>query len=725
MELQYLEDDELWYELALRQISVTNPDRMELLEQELRRERKREVPPPSDASRLTRQTVRKELADCDAKLTVIAFEIHQAMQEMDEQMLTRSQSRLQHIDGRIRRLWAFAPEHADVQQLMARAEEVNQHISSAHDSSGAGESALDASLAAVVMAEPWPPTNHRLRRSVTPAPAAAHADPSSAVEGGASALSKVVSEAHGGAIPKVPPASVVHRTTGLPSSLLMPLVSAKESAVVPATAHKATPKIDELLSLDHSTQQRPAQKPYQPLNWVPLSDDLADELIGIAVPAAQGAHPGSEQSMSKIVQLQEALRQAIQDERDQRQRSFALSQVAAPSRGPPAHNAAPFAQTSVFAQQGGEPGASQAAPGHGAWQPYAGGAPRTNDHAQGGVRPPGDGAGQRMHQWSLRFDGREGGLPADDFIFRVERQAQLYGVAPGSLVIGFALLLQGKAEEWYWTYQRQYRNATWRQLRDAFIERYAPYRESDYDIRAKMDQRRQRPGERFGDFCQDVEVMSVRLAYPMSQGELVEMLRRNMNMTLRKALWRINTASVDVLRAECAEYERQFKAADDHRMQLIRNAKVHEIQHVEERYSQVPVQQETWDEFESCVHVDAVQQGPPNRHDLVICWNCKDIGHAHAQCPVVQTRLFCYTCGAEGITSKDCSRCSLNGPKTGMAAQSRSSQQRPPIQIARHPASQHPAAPATPTIHQANQASNATTAPRPASHPNAFRTTPQ
>lgn len=76
--------------------------------------------------------------------------------------------------------------------------------------------------------------------------------------------------------------------------------------------------------------------------------------------------------------------------------------------------------------------------------------------------------GHRIHQWSLRFDSGANGLHADDFIFRVERQAQLYGVANRTLVIGIGDLLRDRAAQWFWTYQKQNKNATWEQLKSAF-----------------------------------------------------------------------------------------------------------------------------------------------------------------------------------------------------------------------------------------------------------------
>lgn len=238
MELRHLKDDELRFEMALRQINPGDPDRIEMLERAMRRERRREVPPPNDT---TRQSIRQEVAECDAKLTMIASDIHEAMRTADDGLLTKGQSRLHHVDGRIRRLWAFAPEQAIVQQLMARVEEVNQHSVAARDMSSAGDSAAgEESLAAIDTEEPWPAPSHRLRRSITPAPI----PPITATlvdEGGAAALpSEEPEQARGGAIPKTTSASTSHDSIGLPGRLLAPLLEPEAAMKTAPLAYPRT-----------------------------------------------------------------------------------------------------------------------------------------------------------------------------------------------------------------------------------------------------------------------------------------------------------------------------------------------------------------------------------------------------------------------------------------------------------------------------------------------------
>lgn len=269
--------------------------------------------------------------------------------------------------------------------------------------------------------------------------------------------------------------------------------------------------------------------------------------------------------------------------------------------------------------------------------------------------------GHRIHQWPLRFEGGTQGLDADDFVFRVERQAQLNGVSTQALVIGIGNLLTGRANQWYWTYQRRYPQATWEEFKAAFIGRYAPHKDTDFEMMAKIEKRRQRFGESFNNFCQDIEAFAVRLRRPLPEDELVAVLRRNMAIYLRKALWREEVESVDRLLQACSEYE-QLCQEEEQVAIAKRPMRVHELKN-EPPPAQVPYHElyathETTEEptnaYISALGADA------NKDNLTICWNCKEMGHSFVQCGLPQQRAFCFSCGLSGVIKAQCPRCSEN-----------------------------------------------------------------
>lgn len=280
-------------------------------------------------------------------------------------------------------------------------------------------------------------------------------------------------------------------------------------------------------------------------------------------------------------------------------------------------------------------------------------------------RPRGEARGMqggfKILKWPLRFSGAADALPIDEFLFRVERMAQLDGVTQAALVIGVGALLTDRAAQWYWTNQRKPGEQTWGELKQAFIRRYRPQRESDHDIRAMIEGRKQRVGEHFGDFCQDIEALAVRLMRRMPEDELVEIMRRNMLMSLRKAMWRTPVRSVDELMQACGEFEvlcqeeeRQMRAAKRYGGQ----GRVNEVEYGEADAEWLDGT-DAVASYEGDQYVDAMQRSG-GRAELMICWNCKDLGHLFSQCKIPLQSRFCFSCGLSGVLKSECPKCAGN-----------------------------------------------------------------
>lgn len=304
---------------------------------------------------------------------------------------------------------------------------------------------------------------------------------------------------------------------------------------------------------------------------------------------------------------------------------------------------------------------------------------------QGGAGFPG---GHRIHNWSLRYDGGANGLEAEDFVFRVERQAQLYGVANRTLVIGIGELLRGRAAQWYWTFQREHGQATWNQLKEAFLRRYAPNRESDLVIRSKIESRKQQQGESFNDFCQDVEALNVRLIQRLSTKELVEVLHQNMVLSLRKAFFRERPDTVDEMLRLCSEYEKLCEE-EAHQAGYRRQKQVSEV--FSDQFQLYEPSMQHRSEYDMVNNRIEALKVSEDRNNLMVCWNCKDLGHVFTQCPQQKRSIFCYSCGMSGVLKSECQKCSLNGRKGQMSAVvSRPSQHTQP-RLLSHPATMNAA----------------------------------
>lgn len=559
MELNHLAQDELDYEMTIRNIGVNMSDRLGRLQRILDSEATGEVDDPLDTARLTRCSVSKELRECEIKVRQLADVLENAFREVNEELVECGMSRLAHVAGRIRRLLSFAPDHAAILRLNARVKELGNQAVDARDSFGSGEH--EANIDDAELAGAWGPLQTQTTSQVDEQPAS-------------------------GTRPKTT------QKSSTPSKLTN----------------------NGFQNLPKCNQQRPSQGRQSLPDRVSM--EHRDQLDPKLVP-----------------RVRRFFDTAIIDARQTTERESQRSQP------PPyfSNRSEPYIdQRSTFSQQGNL----------------------------------GLAGGHCIHKWTLRFDGSPKSLEAEDFVFRAERQAQLYGVTQRALVIGIGNLLAGRAAQWYWTYQRQVEDATWDEFKQAFLRRYAPHRQSDYEIRSKIENRRQQQGESFNDFCQDIEALEVRLIRRMAEAELVEILRRNMSMSLRKALWKENTRTVDDLLQYCSEYELLCNE-EEKQMGHRKSWRVNEVMHREQQGRHfAQSMQPTNSMDDGCDPQVEAMKLAGNPGELAICWNCSDIGHVFSQCPHRQMAVFCFTCGKKDVISVNCPKCSVNSRRGQPTAES-------------------------------------------------------
>lgn len=150
--------------------------------------------------------------------------------------------------------------------------------------------------------------------------------------------------------------------------------------------------------------------------------------------------------------------------------------------------------------------------------------------------------------------------------------------------------------------------------------------------------------------------MAIRLTHRMQQGEIVEVLKRNMSPGLRKALLRDTIETVDDLLRLCGQYERMCR--EDEKIAVRRRqGRVSEI--VNEEQWNRSAYQKNISNFcdETPLQIESMRVSDANRSELAICWNFKEMGHLNSQCPQNQCSVFCFKCGMDGVITVTCPRC--------------------------------------------------------------------
>lgn len=294
------------------------------------------------------------------------------------------------------------------------------------------------------------------------------------------------------------------------------------------------------------------------------------------------------------------------------------------------------------------------------------------------------GLSHALARWSVRYGGGKRDLPIDEFFFRVENLAAADNIPANSLVMGLHCLLVDNAADFYWVQRRKNPDSTWVQLKNSMVAHFAR-QDNDFELRKFIMSKRQGGREEFGEFSLAIECLAARLTRPMDDAELLEILRQNMSPQLQDRLLMHNFISLDQLKSACQKYERMWARQNDHGKETRFSGRLAELgynvaenetnhaisnsQHMNE--SVINNAGTESQDFE----VAAINRRPAQRpnSDLLVCWNCDDIGHVFMDCQSPNRNIFCYGCGTKNVYKPKCPKCSPGNSHLGgnIAARSR------------------------------------------------------
>lgn len=265
-----------------------------------------------------------------------------------------------------------------------------------------------------------------------------------------------------------------------------------------------------------------------------------------------------------------------------------------------------------------------------------------------------------MSKWRVAFTGKPDEITVEEFIFRIEMLAESGGVPTSQLAAGLHLLLGGRAESWYWLFRRKNPTTSWYHLREAMRNEFR-LQKTDFEIRKEIEARKQGNREPFSDYRLDVEKLVAKMRNPVSDEELIEMLRRNMNNRLQNFLLLHRVNSGDELQGLCRMYENLWTQT---------TSQGHVVQPIRKQVNELRTDEDS--ESEELDFIEALQRPvTPRRQDQrlqvplanegiskpIYCWNCTSSGHTFKGCHIPQSRFFCYGCGKPNVVKVRCPNC--------------------------------------------------------------------
>ena len=260
-----------------------------------------------------------------------------------------------------------------------------------------------------------------------------------------------------------------------------------------------------------------------------------------------------------------------------------------------------------------------------------------------------------IQNWHLKFDGSSNGMRSTEFIYRVKALTQeCFNGNFSAICSNLNILLAGKAREWYWRYHKKVDYIEWEPFCKALCYQYKDHK-TDSDIREEISLCKQKPGESFETYFDNITAIADKLTIPMPETELIERTIRNLRSDIRHELLYVQVDSIAQLRKLCYMRENFFNEEAQKRSFINRTSpnsfvprknisafSSSENNLIEENISS-----------SKDISVDAIQQ---NAKFEITCFNCDEPGHRWDMC-LKERSIFCYGCGAKNVYKPQCSIC--------------------------------------------------------------------
>lgn len=283
----------------------------------------------------------------------------------------------------------------------------------------------------------------------------------------------------------------------------------------------------------------------------------------------------------------------------------------------------------------------------------------------------------RVENWDIIFTGDSRSMQVEDFLNRVKKLAKHERVEKKELLDKIHYKLKGEASDWWFT--REHHCTSWEKFENEIRFRFGnPNR--DRGIRAQLRELRQKRGETFVAFVTEVEKLNQCLKHPHSSRTVFEIVWENMRPHYRSKLATTRVRNLEHL----LDLNHRIDATD---LSLYRSSSNmrNDIHNIEaQSYSEgdnSSVEEHVINALQRKPKFvkDAQKSNAPSNTQIlpstdtsaVKCWNCQKTGHHWRTCK--ETKLiFCYACGNLGRTTRTCER---NHPQLNFSNQNSSNSQ--------------------------------------------------
>lgn len=249
----------------------------------------------------------------------------------------------------------------------------------------------------------------------------------------------------------------------------------------------------------------------------------------------------------------------------------------------------------------------------------------------------------KLEKWKISYDGVGS---VSDFLFKVETLCARTKCSDEHLLSNFHVLLEGKAENWYWLFTRQNSNITFPMLRHALKKQFG-HLESDHDILLKMSSRKQQLKESYDDFHTAIISMNTRLLNPLPDTTVIEILKKNINTNLQFLLFNAEPRDINQFRDTARKAEKVIKENKSQSSSGL-------TRHVNE-IEVLPLESDDYEAHDPQIEaLNFIQRKTNYDFSKIQCWNCSSYGHSYIYCSEEIKTPFCFKCGNKGFLTPKC-----------------------------------------------------------------------
>lgn len=250
----------------------------------------------------------------------------------------------------------------------------------------------------------------------------------------------------------------------------------------------------------------------------------------------------------------------------------------------------------------------------------------------------------KLEKWKISFDGSGS---VSEFLFKVETLSARTKCSSDHLLSNFHVLLNGKAEQWYWRYTKQTSIITYPLLRHALTKEFG-HIETDHEVILKISSRKQLLKESYDDYHTSIVSMNLRLQSPLPDSTLIDIIKRNLNPNLRFLLFNAQARDLNELRDTARKAEKVLRESKFQNPNISQPRDVHEI----DMSADEPENYEPSDPQIEAINIS--KRSSKYDYSNIQCWNCLAYGHSYIYCHKVIDKPFCFKCGVKGVLTPNC-----------------------------------------------------------------------